>query len=207
MKGVEPSVMRAIRRGERAAGRAVVGLLRKRFGWLATARVLAAVAIGKLRGEPFATLAAPRDVRERLSRRQCGDVVLIARAVTALAGREAAVEVARTTMLAAALPFIEAMVPAGSAAGLAEQAPKIAGNFFNAEGRGRRDGDAYLFDVSRCHFVELLQAVGESDLAPLFCEVDEHFFDGRQRPVVLRRSGTLARGADHCDFRFEPVDE
>jgi hypothetical protein len=195
----------AIRRSEGVAARALVGELRRRLGWLGAGQVLARLALDKLRGEPFARLGPPADDRERLSRRQCGDLVLIFRALTERAGGEVAVEVARATMLAAAPAFLEAMVPPLSAVALAERAPELAASFFNAEGQGRRDGDAYLFDVRRCLFVELLAAVDASELAPLFCEVDELFFDGRRRPLVLKRSGTLARGQRICDFRFEPV--
>lgn len=75
--------------------------------------------------------------------------------------------------------------------------------FLSAAGRPVRTDEEVSFDVERCRFVELLGAVGEPQLAPLLCEADELFFDGRRRLVRLRRTGTLAQGAARCDLRFD----
>ncbi len=58
-------------------------------------------------------------------------------------------------------------------------------------------------DVTACRFVELCKLAGRPHLAPLFCEADARHFDSARAIVTLRRSGTIARGAARCDFRFE----
>jgi hypothetical protein len=198
-------VMRAIRIGERVAARVVWQQLRQRLGLWSTFGVLLRVGWYKLRGQPFGSLAAPSNQRDRLSRRQCGDLILLDRAMRRVAGEDTAMAVARAAVLAAAVPFLDRMLPDADVAELSALGPKIAESFFNAEGDASMDGDSLCFNVRRCRFVELLQATDASHLGPLFCEADEVYFDGVRKPITLRRSRTLARGGDCCDFRFSPL--
>lgn len=197
--------MPALRRGERAATRAVLAWLRRELGIVGTFRVLGRVAAGQLKGEPFKALGPARDERDRLSRRQCGGLVLLDRAVRELVGEAAARELSRVAVLSGAVPFLDAMIPDVPARRLGELAHGLAARFFNAEGdttfaEGRED--AFLFEVRRCRFVELLAAVDASHLTPLFCEADNAFFGGGHRPVTLSRDRTIAGGATTCQFHF-----
>lgn len=70
-------VRAAMRRAERAAVVPLLRALRREVGLWGSVRVLSAVALGRARGEPFAVLGAAVDERDRLSRKQCGDVVLL----------------------------------------------------------------------------------------------------------------------------------
>lgn len=197
-------VLDAIARGERAAARVVVGALRRELGVTRTFRVLARMGWEKVRGEPFASLGPPVDERDQLSRLQCGDLVLLDRAVRRVAGEGLALSLARRAVHAGAVPFLDAMLPDVEREQLRGLAPMLVGSFFNAEGATRfsEDRAELAFTVRRCRFVELLGAVGAEHLMPLFCEADEAFFDGRRRPIALRRTRTLGTGADECDFRF-----
>ncbi len=198
--------MRAIRLGERHATKVVLQQLRARLGLLGAGRVLGKLVVAKLRGAPFAAMGPPRDWRDRLSRRQCADVVLLERAIKAVAGQDAALAVVRDAVLAGAVPFMDAMLPDLLPRDLAQQAPKLAQSMFNAEGQGQlTEQGEFVFEVQQCRFVELLGAVDAAHLAPLFCEADDVFFDGVRRPVVLHRSQTLATGGRCCDFRFSPA--
>ncbi len=200
--------MCAIRLGERRAAKTVLQQLRGTLGWLGAGRVLTRLVAAKLRGAPFGVLGPPRDWRDRLSRRQCADVVLLDRAIRAVADEDTALAIVREAVLSGAVPFMDAMLPALSPDALAEQAPKLAQSMFNAEGQGRlTDQGAFVFEVERCRFVELLGAVDAAHLAPLFCQADDVFFDGVRRPVVLHRSQTLASGGQCCDFRFTAAPE
>lgn len=195
--------------GDRAARSAVLRALGAELGWLRAAQVLVRVAWSRARGEPFATLGPPPDERDRLSRRQCGPAVVLYRALLEHTTQPRARAITREAVIAGALPFLDAMIPPLSVSELAEQAPALAERFFNADGHTAvvDDGAAVTFDVHRCRFVELLSAVGASELTALFCEVDRMFFDGRRRPVAMYRRLTLAGGDDRCDFRFEPLDD
>lgn len=200
------TVKQAIAVGERAAVRVVLASLHRHLGLIKTARVLGRVAVARVRGEPFKRLGPAEGERDQLSRRQCGDLVLLDRAVTEVADAQVAMAVAREAVLAGAVPFLDAMLPAMDETALRQLAPRLVKSFFNAEGRGEPTSDGgYAFDVTRCRFVELLGAVGASHLGPLFCEADTLFFDGKRRPLVLHRSKTIAGGGDTCDFRFKPV--
>ena len=198
-------VERAIVRAERVATRATLSLLVARLGPWATARVGARLARLRLARFPFAALGPPVDERDRLSRRQAAPVVQLDRALAGLVSPEVSLELVRAALVAGAVPFLDAMVPPLAPERLAAEAGELMARFFNAEGTAAPDGPAaFRFDVHRCRFVELLDAVGASHLAPLFCESDLVFFDGVRRPVVLGRTRTLGTGGAGCDFRFTP---
>jgi hypothetical protein len=200
---VKAQVDAAVAIAEKIATRSVGQSLRRHLGIAGTVRVLASVAWGRLQGEPWSTLGPPVDDRDRISRLQAGDVVLLHRAVAALAGEATALEVSREAVLAGAVPFLDALIPRLPGAGLAASAHELTRSFFNAEGNTfQSDQNTFHFEVSRCRFVELLNSVGAPQLAPLFCEADRAFFDSGARPIELHRTQTLANGGANCDFRF-----
>lgn len=176
--------------------------LRETLGLWGTTRVFARMLWYKLRGYPFGRLPAPVDERERLSRLQCGDIVLLDRAVRGVAGAGAGLEVSRRAVLAGGAPFLDAMIPPLPDGGLGAFAQTVAARFFNAEGEAAADESArtFSFTVTRCRFVELLHAVDAAHLAPLFCEVDDAYFETGK--IALERTSTLAGGGACCDFRF-----
>jgi hypothetical protein len=65
---------------------------------------------------------------------------------------------------------------------------------------------AYHWEMQSCLFVETLTSYGAPELARVFCRVDDHSFETLPEQIDFCRTGTLARGADRCDFRFERVD-
>jgi hypothetical protein len=64
---------------------------------------------------------------------------------------------------------------------------------------------AYHWDMHSCLILEVLRAYGAPELAQVFCQWDDYTFSALPEQVAFCRTGTLARGADHCDFRFERV--
>jgi hypothetical protein len=196
-------ISRAIRHAERIAARVLLRRMRSELGFPRAAAVLARVAWWKAKGEPFIDLGPPKDHRDRLSRRQCADLILLDRALRATASSEVALSLVRTAVLAGAPPFLEAMIPDLTPLGLADEAGGLAERFFNAEGEARLVDDHHFhFEVRRCRFVELLAHARATHLGPLFCEADLAFFDGAHRPITLRRTRTLASGGASCDFHF-----
>ena len=198
--------MAAIVKGERVAARAALRVLRQSVGLWGTVRVFAKLLRNKLARAPFRALGPPRDERDRLSRRQCGDLVLLDRALATEFSKEERVSLLREIVMAGAGPFLDAMLPPFPVEQLAGLAPTLVESFFNAEGEVQLSDDSgFKFEVNHCRFVELLKAVDAFHLGPLFCEADEAYFDGVRRPIVLRRTRTLARGGRSCDFHFQPA--
>jgi hypothetical protein len=204
------ALRRAMRRSERSASLSTVGMLRRELGVLGAAGVLADVLGQRLRGAPFSELGPPADRREALTRRQAAPAVQLHRALRRRVDAERAYALTRDAVLAGGLVFLRGLLgdldPERDSAGsdVAERLGELAGRFFNAEGELAMDGGrAVTFDVSRCRFVELLDAIDARELAPLFCEVDRAYFTPEQTPIRLSRGRTLAGGDDRCDFRFE----
>jgi hypothetical protein len=80
---------------------------------------------------------------------------------------------------------------------------QVIDRLFNAEVAAIEVSENSLgFDVTACRFAHLTEAAGYPELAPLFCEADGAHFERKELPIRLRRSGTIARGAKRCDFRF-----
>jgi hypothetical protein len=199
-----PDVRAALLCGELAAAGAAVPELWHRLGVLRTARLLCRLCLWKALAEPFRGLGPPADERERLSRRQCADLVLLDRALREVIDPATALQVCSAVTRAGAMAFLERMIPPLAGGEMAALAAGIARLFFNVEGEAHPSGaSSFVFEVRRCRFVELLAAVGAPHLAPLLCEVDEVFFASGRRPIRLTRTQTLARGGHYCDFHFQ----
>ena len=202
------AVDRAITGAERSATRRALSLLTARLGYRRTIAVLSRVVYGQLRGEPFRQLPAPSGRRERLSRRQCGGAVLLDRAITGVAGVDAATSIVADVISTGGMDFLERMVPRAGIEQMRARADDVVESFFNAEGQTSFEDDgSFRFDVHRCHFVELLARVDASHLSRHFCQVDERFFTSGRRPIQLRRSRTIAAGDAACGFHFLPLDD
>jgi predicted hydrocarbon binding protein len=59
------------------------------------------------------------------------------------------------------------------------------------------------FDVTRCRYAEMYEALGMKDLGfCLSCSRDAAFAEGFNSRIRLSRTQTIMQGAAHCDFRF-----
>lgn len=64
------------------------------------------------------------------------------------------------------------------------------------------EADALLaFDIHECALLKYFTARGAPEVVPLFCHLDDVAME-YVAGVKLVRSGTLARGARRCDFRY-----
>jgi hypothetical protein len=63
--------------------------------------------------------------------------------------------------------------------------------------------NAFAFNVTRCRYAELYQALGIPELgAVLSCNRDWALIQGFNPDVALERTQTIMQGASHCDFRY-----
>lgn len=66
-----------------------------------------------------------------------------------------------------------------------------------------RDDARFGFDVTRCQFMEMYEAMGARDLGFLLsCGRDFAMFEGLAPGVSFTRTMTRMPGADACDFRY-----
>ncbi|MBP1467699.1 L-2-amino-thiazoline-4-carboxylic acid hydrolase [Candidatus Chloroploca sp. M-50] len=66
-----------------------------------------------------------------------------------------------------------------------------------------RDAQRFGFNVTRCRYAELYQALGIPELgAVLSCNRDYALIEGFNPGVELTRTQTIMQGASHCDFRY-----
>lgn len=70
--------------------------------------------------------------------------------------------------------------------------------------------DAFSFNVTRCRYAELYQALGIPELgAVMSCNRDWSLIQGFNPDIELERTQTIMQGAPYCDFRYrrrQPID-
>jgi L-2-amino-thiazoline-4-carboxylic acid hydrolase-like protein len=63
--------------------------------------------------------------------------------------------------------------------------------------------DRYSFNVTRCRYAEMYQALGMQDLGgALSCQRDHALIEGFNPNIKLTRTQTIMEGKPFCDFRF-----
>jgi hypothetical protein len=67
------------------------------------------------------------------------------------------------------------------------------------------DETAFGFDIIECAVCKAFAKHGALDIVPWICALDDKGSDALG--LGLRRSGTIALGADRCDFRYKPGGE
>ena len=69
-------------------------------------------------------------------------------------------------------------------------------------------GVAIGFDITYCAFAEIPKQLGVPKAGTMNCYSDDVFLPNYLRPLGLRfvRTGTIARGNEVCDFRFEHIE-
>ena len=67
----------------------------------------------------------------------------------------------------------------------------------------KQDDALHNFNVTRCRYAELYNALGIPELgAVLSCNRDAAFIEGFNPGVSLARTQTIMQGAGYCDFRY-----
>jgi hypothetical protein len=62
------------------------------------------------------------------------------------------------------------------------------------------------FDNFACLYLSTLNTYGAPELTPYFCQIDDWMAEMLPPGIAFRRSQTLARGGDRCDFCYEKVN-
>lgn len=188
-----------------------IDVLRNELGPLKTIEVIMSIASDTAAGEPWKELPPPSTDEEALSRRQLQGAVLLERNLRKVVDDEKAREMTAEVVHRSSIDFLSLTIPKlKKARFLAKDEDaknkyleKIKNKFFNAESDMEPIEDRELrMTVRRCLFVELLEAIGEKDMAGMFCAGDLSYFQENQREVRLERTMTIAGGAECCDFRF-----
>lgn len=72
----------------------------------------------------------------------------------------------------------------------------------------RHNNEVYEFNVRRCAYAEMYEALGLQELGlKLSCQRDFAFFRGFNPKLKLERTQTIMQGAPFCDFRFSLMGE
>ncbi len=84
------------------------------------------------------------------------------------------------------------------------QQKQLAGDIFKTrwvENSSRR----IAMDQFGCPYLDVLKAQGAPELAPYFCQIDDWMAEQLPPQIAFKRTQTLARGGDRCDFCYERV--
>jgi hypothetical protein len=63
--------------------------------------------------------------------------------------------------------------------------------------------DRIRFDMTRCYYFDTLRGLGSPELTASFCRIDDLIYQDVSPAFAWRRTKTIARGDDRCDFCFE----
>lgn len=192
-----------------------VRLLRREIGVRALLPMLVKLEARHLRGEPFHDVGEPVDEKERLSRRQVGQVILLYQLLKEKVGEERAFEIARKLVKAVAIEFLAHALPTLRRAEYVHldqaardaKAAEIVRPIVNAESDIAVVGlERVDFTVTKCWFHELTVRAGVPELARMFCAGDEGYFETHQPEIRYTRTTTLAEGGPCCDFKFHWIE-
>ena len=78
-----------------------------------------------------------------------------------------------------------------------------AGNGFRNVFYPKKKGE-YRMDIVSCPYCRYFTELGCPELTKIFCENDERIY-GNLPGLKFERTGTLGKGADHCDFYLRKV--
>ena len=79
-----------------------------------------------------------------------------------------------------------------------EEKEKLYPTSFKVDFEGQPYEDACYYRITRCPICAYTKNLGVDELMPLFCELDELMISLQHG--VLHRKGTIASGADCCDY-------
>ncbi len=194
-----------------------IRVLCRRLGCLRGIGVGLRVTWAEARGEPWRRLPSSRSEAEELSRRQIGGAILLYRVLLGPLEGEA-YALTREVVLRSSTPWMRYAVgrfDLTSYRNMSAENRKVflwakTRAFFNMTiSRVHAEEEEAGFVVEACHLPGLCRLAGVPELAPLFCEVDAHYFGGVERDLELDRPRTIASGDPCCDFtfRFTPVGD
>jgi len=89
-----------------------------------------------------------------------------------------------------------------------KQTPKLFGETAGFAARElQTGGGVWRVDMIRCPYHDTCVKYGCPELCPSFCDSDDITYDGLHPKLYWRRTKTLGRGDDCCDFCLKLVDK
>lgn len=67
-------------------------------------------------------------------------------------------------------------------------------------------GGVWRVDMTKCPYHDVCAQYGCPELCPCFCDSDDITYDGLHPKLIWRRTKTLGRGGDCCDFCLKRSD-
>lgn len=58
------------------------------------------------------------------------------------------------------------------------------------------------FNIKKCLYVDLFRKYDCVEIGPIYCRIDDYWYEPLAPTIHWTRTGTLASGASCCDFRF-----
>jgi hypothetical protein len=184
-------------------------VLARQLGWRRALGVGVELERRVRRGEPFdRDPDAPLEADDVWSREQIAPAIVLYRLLQE-GDREGAMELTRQVVLESAAVWMRHALGdmtihrwrALDAPGRMELLKSRTSRFGNMVLADMEVSDASaFFRVTACRFPALCAQAGAPELAPLFCEVDAHYFGGVERSIALERPETLATGGEGCPF-------
>lgn len=62
--------------------------------------------------------------------------------------------------------------------------------------------ESVAFDIKECFYLDTLTTYGSPELTLVYCRLDDVIYDGASASVKWKRTDTLARGNEVCNFRW-----
>ena len=162
-----------------------------------------------MRGSPFKSLPQASDRKEQESRKQIAPAILVYQRLSRQHDQAKALEITRKVVIASGRAFLSTVLESLDIDHLSSLAPEqreaylrplldpIPNAIYSLQ---FDDQQRVYFTVQACHFAQLCTQLKASELAPLFCEVDDYFFRHDLPQVDLERSTTIAHGGKQCPF-------
>jgi len=194
-----------------------LAVLRRHLGWTRALRLGLELEKRLQRGMPFgeeSSLSVDPDVR--WSRAQIGPAIVLYNVLRESVESERALEWTRAVVLESAEVWMRHALgdlnvdrwrqldSAGRLQLLSSRTSRFR-NMTLADVRVAED--SAFFRVTACRFPALCADAGVPELAPVFCEVDAHFFGGVEKSIRLERPETLATGGGGCPFSLAWVGD
>lgn len=188
---------------------AAVRILLRRVGLLRSLQAGWAIVTVPRVAQPLVDVEAHGERGTKLACRQLRPLILLYRVLAQRPHWGDAFTHIRALVLDAGMPFMRVNLGNLAPRRLGRMSPRRRRRF--VESRGRRFFNAQIrwdsiaadrvqFTVLRCVYPQLCRQAGAPELAPLFCEVDAHYFGRIEAGVQLHRAETIAAGAQSCPF-------
>lgn len=171
-------------------------------------RLAPSLAAERLQGEPWKGMPPPRDEKEKITRLEIRDAVIIYRILKREHSEAKALEVISEVVKKAAILLFDYLLDPINLEELSSLESEERQRFVQRNLERFPNAVTVLdavtpekvaFTVTCCHMAELCHKLKIPELAPVFCAADKSYFE-ENVGVNFRRDKTIASGDKICDF-------